>query len=189
MRPASAPIPSQLRTAVKLIMPLPAEASARKPMPTTAATGLRFKPRMAARNILPTVPPNAKRLIPIIAEIAMPSPRLTAASRFTATASQSAKWPIRTTVINRILFLYPQTPLVLLIIPTARPNVLRGNVTRVTNSREIAAFVRRAAITPLHQSLQTLIIQRQTVRLAASLKQLIPDGHAIPGIINPAVPV
>ena len=88
-----------------------------------------------------------------------------------------------------MLFLYPQTPLVLLIIPTARPNVLRGNVTRVTNSREIAAFVRRAAITPLHQSLQTLIIQRQTVRLAASLKQLIPDGHAIPGIINPAVPV
>ena len=68
MRPASAPIPSQLRTAVKLIMPLPAEASARKPMPTTAATGLRFKPRMAVRNILLTVLPNAKRLIPIIAE-------------------------------------------------------------------------------------------------------------------------
>ena len=71
MPPASAPIPSQLRTAVKLIMPLPAEASARKPMPTIAATGLRFKPRMAARNFLPTVLPNAKRLIPIIAEIAM----------------------------------------------------------------------------------------------------------------------
>jgi len=69
MQPASAPIPSQLRTAVKLIMLLPAEASARKPMPTTAATGLRFKPRMAVRNILLTVLPNAKRLIPIIAEI------------------------------------------------------------------------------------------------------------------------
>ena len=69
MRPASAPIPSQLRTAVKLIKPRPAEASARKPMPTTAATGLRFKPRMAVRNLLTTVPPNAKRLIPIIAEI------------------------------------------------------------------------------------------------------------------------
>ena len=91
MRPASAPIPSQLRTAVKLIMPLPAEASARKPMPTTAATGLRFKPRMAARNLLPIVLPNAKRLIPIIAETAMLSLRLTATSRFTATASQSAK--------------------------------------------------------------------------------------------------
>ena len=78
-------------------------------------------------------------------------------------------------------------PFVLLIIPTARPNVLRGNVTRAINSQVIAAFVRRAAITPLHQSLQTLIIQHQTVRLAASLKQLIPDGHAIPGIINPAV--
>jgi len=120
-------------------MPLPAEASARKPMPTTAATGLRFKPRMAARNILTTVHPNAKRLIPIIAETEQRSPRLTAASRFTATASQNAKWPIRTTVINRMLFLYPQMPLVLLIILTARPNVLRG--------------------------------------------------HAIPGIINPAVPV
>ena len=91
MRPASAPIPSQLRTAVKLIMPLPAEASARKPMPTTAATEPRFKPRMAARNILPIVLPNAKRLIPIIAETAMRSPRLTAASRFTATASQNAR--------------------------------------------------------------------------------------------------
>ena len=123
MRPASAPIPSQLRTAVKLIMPRPAEASARKPMPTTAATGLRFKPRMAARNILPTVPPNAKRLIPIIAETAMRSLRLTAASRFTETASQSAKWLIRTTVITKMLFLYPQMPFVLLIIPTARPNV------------------------------------------------------------------
>ena len=186
-RPASAPILSQLRTAVKLIMPLPAEASARKPMPTTAATGLRFKPRMAARNLLPIVPPNAKRLIPIIAETAMRSPRLTAAGRFTATASQNAKWPIRTTVITKMLFLYPQMPFVLLIIPTARPNVLRGNVTRAINSQVIAAFVRRAAITPLHQSLQTLIIQHQTVRLAASLKQLIPDGHAIPGIINPAV--
>ena len=91
MQPASAPIPSQLRTAVKLIMPRPAEASARKPMPTTAATGLRFKLRMAARNILPTVLPNAKRLIPIIAETAMLSPRLTAASKLTATASQSAR--------------------------------------------------------------------------------------------------
>ena len=91
MPPASAPIPSQLRTAVKLIMPRPAEASARKPMPTTAATGLRFKPRMAVRNILPTVLPNAKRLIPIIAETAMLSPRLTAASKLTATASQNAR--------------------------------------------------------------------------------------------------
>ena len=90
-RHASAPIPSQLRTAVKLIMPLLAEASARKPMPTTAATGLRFKPRMAVRNLLTTVPPNVKRLIPIIAETAMRSPRLTAASRFTETASQSAR--------------------------------------------------------------------------------------------------
>ena len=139
MRPASAPIPSQLRTAVKLIMPLPAEASARKPMPTTAATGLRFKPRMAVRNILTTVPPNAKRLIPIIADTAMRSPRLTAASRFTETASQSAKWLIRTTVINRMLFLYPQTPLVLLIIPTVHPNVLRGNVTRAINSQDTLA--------------------------------------------------
>ena len=141
MPPASAPIPSQLRTAVKLIMPRPAEASARKPMPTTAATGLRFKPRMAARNILTTVPPNAKRLIPIIAEIEMRSPRLTAASRFTATASQSAKWPIRTTVINRMLFLYPQMPLVLLIIPTARPNVQPGPVTRVINSPAVAVLL------------------------------------------------
>ena len=190
MPPASAPIPSQLRTAVKLIMPRPAEASARKPMPTTAATGLRFKPRMAVRNILPTVPPNAKRLIPIIAETAMLSPRLTAASRFTATASQSAKWPIRTTVITGPR----QSPPVrqtqpALILPTVLPKSNPGPVILVTNSREMAVFVQRAAITPLHQSLQTLIIQRQTVRLAASLKQLIPDGHAIPDIINPAVPV
>ena len=130
-RPASAPIPSQLRTAVKLIMPLPAEASARKPMPTTAATGLRFKPRMAARNLLLTVPPNAKRLIPIIAETAMRSPRLTAASRFTATASQNAKWPIRTTVITGPR----QSPLVrqtqpALILPTVLPKSNPGAVTR-----------------------------------------------------------
>ena len=71
MRPASAPIPSQLRTAVKLIMPLPAEASARKPMPTTAVTGRVYQPRMDVKLISPTVLPNAKRLIPIIAEIAM----------------------------------------------------------------------------------------------------------------------
>ena len=76
-------------------------------------------------------------------------------------------------------------PILGIVNPKSNP----GAVTRVTNSREMAAFVQRAAITPLHQSLQTLIIQRQTVRLAASLKQLIPDGHAIPGIINPAVPV
>ena len=146
MRPASAPIPSQLRTAVKLIMLLPAEAAARKPMSTTAATGLRFKPRMAARNILPTVPPNAKRLIPIIAETAMRSLRLTAASRFTETASQSAKWLIRTTVITKMLFLYPQMPFVLLIIPTARPNVLRGNVTRAINSWVIAALSKKVLV-------------------------------------------
>ena len=132
MRPASAPIPSQLRTAVKLIMPLPAEASARKPMPTTAATGLRFKPRMAARNLLPTVLPNAKRLIPIIAETAMLSPRLTAASRFTETVSQSAKWLIRTTVITGSR----QSPLVrqtrpALILPTVLPKFNPGPVTQV----------------------------------------------------------
>ena len=132
MRPASAPIPSQLRTAVKLIMPLLAEASARKPMPTAAATGLRFKPRMDARNLLLTVPPNAKRLIPIIAETAMLSPRLTAASRFTATASQSAKWLIRTTVITGSR----QSPLVrqtrpALILPTVLPKFNPGPVTQV----------------------------------------------------------
>ena len=131
MRPASAPIPSQLRTAVKLIMPLPAEASARKPMPTTAATGLRFKPRMAVRNILTTVPPNAKRLIPIIAATAMRSPRLTAASRFTETASQSAKWLIRTTVKTGPR----QSPPVrqmqpALILPTVLPKSNPGAVTR-----------------------------------------------------------
>ena len=75
------------------------------------------------------------------------------------------------------------------ILGIVNPKSNLGAANRVTNSREMAAFVQRAAITPLHQSLQTLIIQRQTVRLAASLKQLIPDGHAIPGIINPAVPV
>ena len=76
-------------------------------------------------------------------------------------------------------------PILGIVNPKSNP----GAVIRVTNSREMAVFVQRAAITPLHQSLQTLIIQRQTVRLAASLKQLIPDGHAIPDIINPAVPV
>ena len=101
---------------------------------------------MAVRNILTTVHPNVKRLIPIIAEIAMPSPHLTAASRFTATASQNAKWLIRTTVINRMLFLYPQMPLVLLIILTARPNVLRGNVTRDINSRVIAALSKKVLV-------------------------------------------
>jgi hypothetical protein len=75
------------------------------------------------------------------------------------------------------------------ILGIVNPKSNHGAANQVTNSREMAAFVQRAAITPLHQSLQTLIIQHQTVRLAASLKQLIPDGHAIPGIINPAVPV
>ena len=100
MRPASAPIPSQLRTAVKLIMPRPAEASARKPMPTTAATGLLFKPRMDVKLISPIVLVSAKR-------------------------------PMPTTAATGLLFLYPQMPLVLLIIPTARPNVQPGAVTRV----------------------------------------------------------
>ena len=67
MRPASAPIPSQPRTAVKLIMPLPAEASARKPMPTTAVTGLRFKPRMDVKLISPIVLVSAKRPMPTTA--------------------------------------------------------------------------------------------------------------------------
>ena len=101
---------------------------------------------MDAKRLMIAVPPNAKRLIPIIAETAMLSPRLTAASRFTATASQSAKWPIRTTVITKMLFLYPQTPLVLLIIPTVRPNVLRGNVTRAINSRVIAALSKKVLV-------------------------------------------
>ena len=91
MRPASAPILSQLRTAVKLIMPLPAEASARKPMPTTVITGRVYQPRMDVKLISPTVLQNAKRLILIIAETAMPSPHLTDVSRFTETASQSAR--------------------------------------------------------------------------------------------------
>ena len=84
-----------------------------------------------ARNILTTVPPNAKRLIPIIAEIEMRSPRLTAASRFTATASQNAKWLIRTTVITGSR----QSPLVrqtrpALILPTVLPKSNPGAVTR-----------------------------------------------------------
>ena len=45
-----------------------------------------------------------------------------------------------------MLFLYPQTPLVLLIIPTARPNVLRGNVTRAINSRVIAALSKKVLV-------------------------------------------
>ena len=101
---------------------------------------------MDAKRLMIAVPPNAKRLIPIIAETAMLSPRLTAASKLTATASQSAKWPIRTTVINRMLFLYPQMPLVLLIIPTARPNVLRGNVTRAINSQETLALSKKVLV-------------------------------------------
>ena len=114
---------------------------------------------MDAKRLMIAVPPNVKRLIPIIAEIAM-------------------RW------LQNVLIMQPVP-----ILQTVNPKSNPGAANRVTNSWEMAAFVQRAAITPLHQSLQTLIIQRQTVRLAASLKQLIPDGHAIPGIINPAVPV
>ena len=101
------------------------------------------KPRMAARNLLPIVLPNAKRLIPIIAETAMLSPRLTAASRFTATASQSAKWLIRTTVITGPR----QSPLVrqtqpALILPTVLPKSNPGAVTRaMRNPVTLALFL------------------------------------------------
>ena len=166
MRPASAPIPSQLRTAVKLIMPLPAEASARKPMPTTAATGLRFKPRMAVRNLLTTVPPNAKRLIPIIAETAMRSPRLTAASRFTATASQSAKWLIRTTVITGPR----QSPLVrqtqpALILPTVLPKSNPGPVTQAMRNPVTLAL----SVTPVPAILKISHATKLKQRIIAQL--------------------
>ena len=102
---------------------------------------------MAARNLLTTVLPNAKRLIPIIAETAMRSPRLTAASKLTATASQNVKWPIRTTVITGPR----QSPPVrqtqpALILPTVRPNVLRGNVTRAINSQETLALSKKVLV-------------------------------------------
>jgi len=42
------------------------------------------------------------------------------------------------------------------ILGIVNPKSNHGAANRVTNSREMAAFVRRAAITPLHQSLQTL---------------------------------
>ena len=45
-----------------------------------------------------------------------------------------------------MLFLYPQTPLVLLIILTARPNVLRGNVTRAINSQETLALSKKVLV-------------------------------------------
>ena len=45
-----------------------------------------------------------------------------------------------------MLFLYPQTPLVLLIIPTARPNVLRGNVTQDINSQETLALSKKVLV-------------------------------------------
>ena len=87
---------------------------------------------MDAKRLMIAVPPNVKRLIPIIAETAMRSPRLTAASRFTATASQSAKWLIRTTVITGSR----QSPLVrqtrpALILPTVLPKFNPGPVTQV----------------------------------------------------------
>ena len=45
-----------------------------------------------------------------------------------------------------MLFLYPQMPLVLLIIPTVRPNVLRGNVTRAINSQETLALSKKVLV-------------------------------------------
>ena len=45
-----------------------------------------------------------------------------------------------------MLFLSPQTPLVLLIIPTARPNVQPGPVTRAINSRVIAALSKKVLV-------------------------------------------
>ena len=87
---------------------------------------------MDAKRLMIAVPPNVKRLIPIIAEIEQRSPRLTAASKLTATASQSAKWPIRTTVITGPR----QSPLVrqtqpALILPTVLPKSNLGAATRV----------------------------------------------------------
>ena len=37
-------------------------------------------------------------------------------------------------------------PIVLLIIPTARPNVLRGNVTRAINSQETLALSKKVLV-------------------------------------------
>ena len=45
-----------------------------------------------------------------------------------------------------MLFLYPQTPLVLLIIPTVRPNVLRGPVTQDINSQETLALSKKVLV-------------------------------------------
>ena len=180
MRPASAPIPSQLRTAVKLIMPLPAEASARKPMPTTAATGLRFKPRMAARNLLPIVLPNAKRLIPIIAETAMLSPRLTAASRFTETVSQSAKWLIRTTVITGPR----QSPLVrqtqpALILPTVLPKSNLGPVTQAMRNPVTLALLKiRVRVMKKRAAVRINIIRkRSAVKTVPTSNVRQPAAH------------
>ena len=68
MRPASAPIPSQPRTAVKLISPI-VLVSAKRPMLTTAATGLLSQLRMAVKLISPIVLVSAKQPMPITAEI------------------------------------------------------------------------------------------------------------------------
>ena len=79
-------------------------------MPTTAVTGLRFKPHMDVKLISPIVPVSVKK-------------------------------PMQTTVVTGLLFLYPQMPLVLLISPTARPNVQPGPVTRVINSPAVAVLL------------------------------------------------
>ena len=54
------------RSDVKLISPI-VLVSAKRPMPTTAVTGLRFKPRMDVKLISPIVLVSAKRPMPTTA--------------------------------------------------------------------------------------------------------------------------
>lgn len=100
-------------------------------MPTTAVTGLRFKPHMDVKLISPIVPVSVKK-------------------------------PMQTTVVTGLLFLYPQMPLVLLIIPTARPNVQPGPVTRVINSPAVAVLLpltaRTAVMYLLFQKIISVIL-------------------------------
>ena len=69
----------------------PALRSARKPMPTTAATARPYRRLTAVPNTGPTVPVNANALIPTTVATVLPQTVLTAASPIGATVLPNAK--------------------------------------------------------------------------------------------------
>ena len=128
MQPASAPIPSQLRTAVKLIMPRPAEASARKPMPTTAATVLIMMSVTDVKSGGMIANQSVSVLITITAEIAIIIMPVTGVKDFGVTAHLNVRFPIMIIAETDHLFQFRPMPIAVLFTVIAAVNALHGHV-------------------------------------------------------------